>query len=735
MNFFATTPKGLELLLVEELRALGAESAAEKLAGVVFTGDLSVAYKACLWSRLANRILMPLTQVPAATPEELYAGAQTIQWDEHLKPDATLHINFVTSQSNITHTLFGAQKVKDAIVDQLREKYNTRPTITRENPDVSIHIYLHKNIASISIDLSGESLHKRGIRVEHGIAPLKENLAAAILYRSSWKPISASGGMLIDPMCGSGTFLIEAAQIAGNIAPGLSRDYFGFIGWNKHDASLWKTLLHEAKQQQDLENIPTIIGYDSDPRAIKIAFANIERAGLLGKIHVEKRELSECAPSKKDPAPGLIIMNPPYGERLGEESELKILYETIGAKLKNDFPGWHAAIFTGNPDLGKNMGLRARRHYALFNGAIPCQLLLFDVKPEWFVDRSPESANERRIRKAQRTLDDSDRHAAQMFANRLQKNIKHLKRWAEREGISCYRLYDADLPEYAVSIDRYESPSLPLEKGGQGGFSKIFIAVKEYSAPKSIDKIKAERRVQHVLAVLPEVLEVSAKNIILLPQRMIPAVAEDVSNMEHYFEKISNHFQQVQEGQLKFLINLHNEHLEIGLPLYQRLLRPYIQSIAKGKHCLNLFSRSGTTTVPAILGGAQSMICVDPSELYLEWSKRNLSLNNILSPKHQFIPANPIEWVENQKNRFDLIIAELPESSHRLRDEFHVYIESVIPLLRPQGILILTSRDPRFKLNLETNPSIIIENITNRFVPPDYAKQARAFPCWKIENI
>jgi 23S rRNA (guanine2445-N2)-methyltransferase / 23S rRNA (guanine2069-N7)-methyltransferase len=235
MKFFATTPKGLELLLVEELRALGAEFVAEKLAGVEFSGELEVAYKACLWSRLANRILMPLKQIPASTPEELYAGVQTIEWDEHLNADATLLINFVSSQSNITHTLFGAQKVKDAIVDQLRQKYNTRPSVARDKPDVSINVYLHKNMATIGIDLSGESLHKRGIRVEHGIAPLKENLAAAILLRSGWKAVSAVGGTLIDPMCGSGTLLIEAAQMAANIAPGLSRDYFGFLSWKKHD--------------------------------------------------------------------------------------------------------------------------------------------------------------------------------------------------------------------------------------------------------------------------------------------------------------------------------------------------------------------------------------------------------------------------------------------------------------------------------------------------------------------
>jgi 23S rRNA (guanine2445-N2)-methyltransferase / 23S rRNA (guanine2069-N7)-methyltransferase len=705
MNFFATTPKGLELLLVEELRALGAETAAEKLAGVVFTGELSVAYKACLWSRLANRILLPLTKVPASTPEELYAGVQMIAWDEHMLPDATLHIHFVTSQSEMTHTLYGAQKVKDAIVDQFRKKYNTRPNVARENPDLSVHVYLHRNIAQISIDLSGESLHKRGIRVEHGSAPLKENLAAAILMRAGWKSIAASGGMLIDPMCGSGTFLIEAAQMAGNIAPGLSREYFGFLGWKQHDIELWNILLDEAKEQQTLEMIPDIVGYDADPRAIKIAFANIERADMLGKIHVEKRDISSLMPKDQE-QPGLVVMNPPYGERLGEESELPRLYEQVGAKLKNDFSEWKAAIFTGNPELGKNMGIRARKHYALFNGAIPCQLLLFDIDPQWFIDRSPAASNKRRIVRAQRMLDESDLHAMQMFTNRLSKNKKHLKRWAERDNVTAYRLYDADLPEYAVSIDLYNDS----------------IVVKEYPAPKSIDKIKAERRLQHVLAVLPEALNMPEDNIFFHHYK--------ISNPDVSLEQIKNDFYPIKENELNYIINLRYENFETGLPLHQRLLRSYIQNTAAGKHFLNLGSRAGAATVAAAAGGALTTTNIDENEVFLEWSRQNLELNHFSGSGYKFIHADPIEWADKQRQRFDFIYAELPESSHRLRDDYLLYIKNIIRILKPDGQLLLTSRDQRFKLDSIEN--IKIEELTQRLISPDFSRQPRMCRCVKI---
>jgi 23S rRNA (guanine2445-N2)-methyltransferase / 23S rRNA (guanine2069-N7)-methyltransferase len=393
LNFFATTPKGLELLLVDELRALGITTVAEKLAGVEFTCDLATAYKACLWSRLANRILLKLNKFPAATPEALYAGVQAINWYEHMDPEDTLAVNFVSSHSEITHTLFGAQKVKDAIVDQFREKFAERPSVSRAQPDISINVYLHHNIATLSLDLSGESLHKRSYRLSSVEAPLKENLAAAILIRAGWPAIAREGGMLLDPMCGSGTLLIEGAMMAADIAPGLLRPYFGFLGWKKHQPEMWEALLAAAEMRADkgVLTLPTIVGYDSDATAIKAAFENIDRANLHGLIHVEKRELDALIP-KQNAKPGLIAVNPPYGERLGELETLQPLYTLLGDKLKEHFPTWKAAVFTGNPDLGKVMGIRAKKYYALFNGALPCKLLLFDISPEKFIDRARFSA-------------------------------------------------------------------------------------------------------------------------------------------------------------------------------------------------------------------------------------------------------------------------------------------------------------------------------------------------------
>lgn len=498
LNLFATSPRGLELLLVDELKSLGAVDAAEKLAGVTFTGNLELAYKACLWSRLANRILLQLGKAPASSPEELYKAIQAVQWDKHVGVDGTFAVHAVCSQSVITHTLFAAQKVKDAIVDQFRDKYGKRPNVDKVSPNISVFVYIYRDQVTIYIDLSGDSLHRRGYRPAGGSAPLKENLAAAILIRAGWPDVAKEGGSLMDPMCGSGTLLIEAALMAADVAPGLNRDYFGFSEWKQHQAGKWQAIYQEACQRKEagIKNMPLIEGYDIDAAAIKIAFENIERAGMRGKIHVEKRALDAFAP-KANAKPGLVVVNPPYGERLGEADELAPLYTLLGDRLKAGFEGWRAAVFTGNPDLGKQMGLRSHKQYALFNGDIPCKLLLFNVLQDKFIDRSPEAENKRRIVTATREVHTEMSDDIQMFVNRMRKNVRHLSKKAKREGLKQYRVYDMDLPEYAFSIDVADDQVL----------------VQEYQAPRSVDTRKVERRRNQVLAVLPELLSVAPEKI------------------------------------------------------------------------------------------------------------------------------------------------------------------------------------------------------------------------------
>jgi 23S rRNA (guanine2445-N2)-methyltransferase / 23S rRNA (guanine2069-N7)-methyltransferase len=383
MKFFATTAKGMEDLLLDEIKSFypeGAAQAVEKTrAGVAFEGTLETAYRACLWSRVANRILLPLKSFPAPTPEKLYGGVKSIKWSDHLSVDQTIAVDFQSNSSQMTHTQFGALKTKDAIVDQFMSNFGSRPNVDTKKPDIRVNVYLLNDVASVSLDLSGDSLHMRGYREEGTPAPLKENLAAAILMLADWPRVAKEGGSFIDPMCGSGTLCIEAAMIAADRAPGLDRRYYGFLKWAQHDPKVWKKLVQEAMDREitDPSKLPRIEGYDQDFRAVRAAIANVERAELRQVIHIEKRDLLETqTPVGK---PGVVCMNPPYGERMGDVEELKPLYKSIGDTFKKKFKGWTGYVFTGSPDLAKVVGLQASRRLVLFNGALECRLLKYDL--------------------------------------------------------------------------------------------------------------------------------------------------------------------------------------------------------------------------------------------------------------------------------------------------------------------------------------------------------------------
>lgn len=389
MLFFATCPKNLEGLLEEELKQLGIHQTKQTIAGVSFSGEIELAYRACLWSRLANRILLPIKEIPVKTAKDLYSGIKSIDWLKHMLPTNTFLIDFAGMSGEINNTHFGAQKVKDAVVDQIRDKTGTRPEVAKENPEIRINVYLKHDNATIYLDLSGESLHRRGYRSSTGVAPIKENLAAAILLRANWIEFAKNGKPLLDPMCGSGTILIEAAMMACDIAPGLLHKSFGFEHWLQHRKDIWQKLLTEAKARREvgIENLTAEIrGYDSSPRMIRAAEENIKRAGLDDCIAVIVKDLNKFTPpTHYGNQYGVIVTNPPYGERLDSVEKLIPLYGEFGKVLREKFMGWEVVMITGNPDLGKNMGIRAHKQYNFFNGAIPCKLLMFKIAEEWFV--------------------------------------------------------------------------------------------------------------------------------------------------------------------------------------------------------------------------------------------------------------------------------------------------------------------------------------------------------------
>lgn len=719
MQFFASCPPGVADLTAAELRDCGATQTREFKLGVQFEGSLETAYRACLWSRTASRILMPLATFPAATPEELYAGVSSVDWSEHLAAQGTLAIDFGGSSSGITHTHFGALKTKDAIVDQFRARSGERPSIDLERPDVQIDVRLDRDRATLSLDLSGESLHRRAYRARGVAAPLKETLAAAVLLRCGWPAIAREGGDFVDPMCGSGTLVIEAALMALDIAPGSLRSRFGFTGWRGHDRELWKRLVEEARARREAGASKRIVlrGYDNDAAAIHAAIENGERARLRGFIHIERRELAQLT-RESTAATGLLVTNPPYGERIGDQERLQTLYQTLGEKLREHFEGWKAAVLTGNPPLAKTIGINARRSHTLFNGKIECRLLRFDVTPGDFRSREKPAVDEAEIRA---------RPGAQMFANRLRKNLKSTLAWARREAIDCFRIYDADMPEYSFAIDQY----------GDGGGNR-WVVVQEYAPPKTVQPQAARQRRREALAVIPHVLEIPAERMFIRERRQQKDGAQ--------YEKVGyeREFDIVRENGYRFAVNF-TDYLDTGLFLDHRLTRRYIGELARGKRFLNLFAYTGTATVYAAGGGALASTTVDMSRTYLDWAKRNLALNDLADPQHGFVQADCTAWLVEQRAQaraWDLMFIDPPTHSRskRMTEDFDVQRDHVqlltqaIELLAPGGAIVFSNNYTRFKLDTQALPQLEIEDLGRKTLPRDFERNPRIHSCYLLRR-
>ena len=717
MQFFASCPPGVADLTAAELRACGATHTRELKLGVLFEGSLEAAYRACLWSRTASRILMPLGNFPAATPEALYEGVAAIDWTQHVAPNGSLAIEFGGSSAGIKHTHFGALKTKDAIVDQLRERTGQRPSVELERPDIRLDVRLDRDRATLSLDLSGESLHRRAYRARGVAAPLKENLAAAVLLRSGWPAIAESGGELTDPMCGSGTLVIEAAMMALDIAPGLLRSYFGFVGWRGHDRELWERVVSEARARREATATRRLVlrGYDSDAAAIRAATENSERAKLRGFAHFERRELDQLV-NQSAAATGLVATNPPYGERIGDQERLQALYGMLGQKLREHFQGWKAAVLTGNPPLAKAIGIHAKRSHTLFNGRIECRLLRFEITPEDFQQPRAPAPDAAEVRA---------RPGAQMFANRLRKNLKAARDWAQRESIDCFRIYDADMPEYAFAIDQY----------GDGAENR-WAVVQEYAPPRTVDVKAARQRRDEALAVIPHELEIAEERIFVRERRQ--------QKQGTQYEKLAREreFEVVREPPYRFFVNF-TDYLDTGLFLDHRPTRRLIGELASGKRFLNLFAYTGTATVYAAGSGAVASTTVDMSRTYLDWAKRNLALNELAGPQHGFVQANCLTWLEEQRTtarRWDLMFIDPPTHSRskRMSEDFDVQRDHVKlldlarELLTPRGTIVFSNNYTRFKLDAAALAAFEIEDIGRTTVPEDFARNPRIHACFLL---
>ena len=699
-SLFASTARGLEELLKSELETLGAQSCKVVQGGVHFEGDDRLLYKSLLWSRLASRILLPLNEFKVHSDLDLYLGVMAIDWPSIFGVDKTFAVHFSGLNDEIRNSQYGALKVKDAIVDSFTRKMDERPNVAKQQPDIRVNVFLQRDTASVALDLSGEGLHQRGYRDLTGQAPLKESLAAAIVMRSGWQ----AGTPMVDPMCGSGTLLIEAAMIAGDRAPGLHRQHWGFTAWSNFNEGLWRELTTEAQvrtRRAVQETTSRFFGSDIDRRVIEMAKANARRAGVAELISFEAAEVGKL----KNPLPegpvGTLISNPPYGERLESEPALIALHNLLGRVAKTQFGGWQLSLFSASPELLSCLQLRADRQFKAKNGPLEC------VQKNYQLAENPNGTAGAQI--------------AEDFANRLRKNVKKLEKWAKQQGIECYRLYDADLPEYNVAVDRYGSK----------------VVVQEYAPPKTVDAQKARQRLFDVINATLSVLDISSNQLVLKTRERQKGTSQ--------YEKLAQkgEFLQVEEFNAKFWVNL-TDYLDTGLFLDHRIARKMLGEMSNGKDFLNLFAYTGTASVHAGLGGARSTTTVDMSRTYLEWAEKNLRLNGLTGRQHRLMQADCLSWLANADEQFDVIFIDPPtfSNSKRMAESFDVQrdhlalMKDLKRILRRKGTVMFSNNKRGFQMDLEglSKLGLSAKEITGQTLSQDFARNRQIHNCWLITH-
>jgi 23S rRNA (guanine2445-N2)-methyltransferase / 23S rRNA (guanine2069-N7)-methyltransferase len=699
-KFIVTAAKGLDELLKIELAGLFdipdadiAEFFKVQPGQVTFSGELKQAYKACIYSRLANRVLLVLAEGKSVNADDLYALASRVDWPQQFASHATFAVQFVGVNRDINNTQFGALRVKDAIVDSFVEDGQSRPNVQRQQPDVQLHVRLRRETASVCIDLSGRSLHQRGYREETGEAPLKEQLAAAIIMRSGW--YGDQQLPLLDPMCGSGTIAIEAAMMAANIPPNIDREKWGFESWFGHSAKTFAAVKEQASQAITVPTSP-IYAFDMSTIVLDYARANAHNAGVAD--YIEFKQCDVLGASVKEPS-GYLVSNPPYGERLDDYVGLLPLYQQLGKHLKEAFANWHIALLSSNDKLLQALKLRANKRYKFFNGKLETQLACYHL--------------------VEANLNQFDaRPSDDEFSNRLSKNLKRLKNWRKNLKSNAYRIYDADLPNYNFAIDCYDD----------------WVIVQEYAAPKDIPESTTQARLGTALMHIPHILNCDKQKIVLKVREKKTGQTQ-YEKVEHKGERFK-----VYELGAEFWINP-SDYLDVGLFLDHRKTRELFAKECANKHVLNLFCYTASVSVHAAKGGAKSVTSVDMSNTYIQWAKDNFALNK-LQGAFEFIQADCISWLSqtNTAQKFDLMFIDPPSfsNSKRMEDTWDVQRDHVKLLgdakkqLAPGGKIYFSNNLRSFKLNDEAVAALgfSIENIGPKTIDEDFKRNPKIHHCW-----
>lgn len=745
-EYFASCLAGLEHLLSEELRALGARRVRPLSSGVAFFGGEREALRACLWSRLASRITLVAGRVGARDADELYAGAAALPWGELIRRGASLAVRARGANERLRNTTFTALKVKDAVVDALRGAWGERPSVNADDPDAVVEVTLRGDKATISLDLAGSSLYRRTYLEDEARAPLSQAVAvsAGLLALAGWDAAARDGARLVDPQCADGVLACEAALIAADAAPGLARGRWGFEGLAPFDSAMWDELVAEADDRLEagLEAVAShagrhpVIGAVSSQRRLAAVRGRLARAGAASLAELFLADEEGAAASERiasasralHGAPLVVASALPAPESFSTAANAHAAY----AAFLRCVASCSGACVVGVAGGG-----------ALIDAALP-------VEPAETLEAGRERFAQRlrvfrgvdlRLRTisvpdatggAERRIVVLDEHADQ-FAARLRKNLKERRKWAARSEVSCYRLYDADLPDFSVAIDVYQG----VHEGEEGSF----LHIAEYAPPASIDQERAWRRFEDILALAPAVCGVAPAHTFSKVRR------RDKGGSQYRSEHRQPFVAEVEEYGLRFEVDL-NGYLDTGLFLDHRETRILVGSMASGARFLNLFAYTGSASVHAAAGGARSTLTVDLSQTYLDWAQRNMALNGFDGPEDRFERADAMTWVSQARRagrRFDLVFVDPPTFSNSKsmgkrtwdvqRDHAELLI-GVSRLLSEEGVAVFSCNLRSFKPDVEKleRYGVEIEDVTAETIPHDFERNPRIHRCYLVRR-
>ena len=703
--------------MVRELESLGYEAKITRPGRIEFAGDHAALCRANLWLRSADRVLIQLAKFPCPDFDALFDTTREIDWETWIDRHASIPVRGRSHKSQLSSVPACQRAVKKAIVERLRHAY-ANATLPETGPPVAVEIALLDDEATVSIDTTGDGLHRRGYRTLTAEAQLRETLAAALVQLSFWK----ADRPLVDPFCGTGTILIEAVMIARRLAPGRNRS-FAAEQWPAVPEMAWQTAREEARDLvlPTLEERP--IGTDIDPAALKLARYHAAQAGVEEDIHFQQRSFADLQSSRQY---GCTIMNPPYGMRMGHDEEIEELYRTMPEVLRR-LDTWSHFVFSARDDFEKLVGQQADRRRKLYNGQIACTYFQFygpkrprrrPREEEANVERQQAPQTPAKPAPAFGGLKAEAARQAEEFANRLRKRARHLRRWPTKRGITCYRLYERDIPEVPLVVDRYEDA----------------LHIAEFERPH--DRTAAEHAdwLDHLMKTAAAALEVAEDEVYLKHRARQRGAAQYTRIAE------SGHTKVVQEAGLKFLVNL-ADYLDTGLFLDHRNTRAMVRDEANGKRFLNLFGYTGSFTVYAAAGGASHTTTVDQSASYLAWAKENLQLNGFAGDNHRMCAADIRAFLSGLKSseQYDLVVIDPPTFSNRkgVEHDWDVqrdHADTLNQLLRhvsDAGVVYFSTNSRRFKLEEQKIKGVTIREISRHTVPEDF-RNKRIHRCWRL---